>query len=195
MTLPFVPGGPEPRTNGLSNFIPLTVIDGSTDTSPPRSDGETAWLTRPASGLQTFFGDACSGPAKPPQGRACPGHMLRALAVLLACHGVAAAHFGAQLEGSLDGAVVLGPPDDIPVWLTPADRERREIMYLGAFPETLHPLAKANLWLALGDLDVAKAVTNKRATAELLDQRDIAGANRIEAELPTALYSADCNYI
>src|SRR4051812_42484904 len=35
MTLPLVPGGPDPSTNGFSNFMPLTVIDRSV-TSPPR---------------------------------------------------------------------------------------------------------------------------------------------------------------
>src|SRR5437588_6005884 len=29
MSLPFVPGGPEPSTNGFSNFMPLTVMDRS----------------------------------------------------------------------------------------------------------------------------------------------------------------------
>src|SRR5690349_2378468 len=34
MTLPLVPGGPEPSTNGFSNFMPLTVMPRSV-TSPP----------------------------------------------------------------------------------------------------------------------------------------------------------------
>jgi tetratricopeptide (TPR) repeat protein len=120
---------------------------------------------------------------------------MRVLAILLACHGVAAADFGEQRAGRLDGSLVLGPPDDIPVWLTPAGRERREVMYLGAFPETLHPFAKANLWLALGDLDVAKAVTNKLAAAELLERRDFEAAIRLEGEIESALYSANSNYL
>src|SRR5580704_8783410 len=40
MTLPFVPGGPEPSTNGLSNFMPLTVMDRSMDTRRLRGRDE-----------------------------------------------------------------------------------------------------------------------------------------------------------
>src|SRR5262252_9925552 len=38
ITLPLVPGGPDPSRNGLSNFMPLTVMLRSV-TSPPSGNG------------------------------------------------------------------------------------------------------------------------------------------------------------
>src|SRR5690606_39047477 len=56
MTLPFVPGGPEPSRNGFSNFMPLTVMDRSTVTSPPRcASGKRLGYHRPRAGFNTQF--------------------------------------------------------------------------------------------------------------------------------------------
>src|SRR5688572_22998549 len=51
MTRAFVPGGPEPRTKGFSNFIPLTVIERSAATTsssaralpPPQETSSTKY--------------------------------------------------------------------------------------------------------------------------------------------------------
>src|SRR5215468_8284933 len=56
ITLPFVPGGPDPSTNGLSNFMPLTVMLRSV-TSPPGCgcrEPETAGLAQPESQIQPY---------------------------------------------------------------------------------------------------------------------------------------------
>src|SRR5690242_4042497 len=56
MTLPFVPGGPDPSRNGFSNFIPLTVIDRSAVTSASRVRvGERVGLTQGARAIQPGF--------------------------------------------------------------------------------------------------------------------------------------------
>src|SRR5215470_7736848 len=54
ITLPFVPGGPEPSTKGFSNFIPLTVMLRSV-TSPPGVDAETAGLTRRIAAFNSVY--------------------------------------------------------------------------------------------------------------------------------------------
>src|ERR1051325_3447234 len=59
ITLPFVPGGPEPSTNGLSNFMPLTVMLRSVTSPPGWTPGkpETAGLAQADSAIQhTFIG-------------------------------------------------------------------------------------------------------------------------------------------
>src|SRR5436190_1341413 len=57
ITLPLVPGGPEPSTNGLSNFMPLTVMLRSV-TSPPAPaprEPEMAGLSQARSAIQQAF--------------------------------------------------------------------------------------------------------------------------------------------
>src|ERR1051325_3708536 len=71
ITLPFVPGGPEPSTNGLSNFMPLTVMLRSVTSPPGWAPGkpETAGLAQADSAIQwTFIGDA-RPPSHPSDGR------------------------------------------------------------------------------------------------------------------------------
>src|ERR1041385_5895060 len=57
ITLPFVPGGPEPSTNGLSNFMPLTVMLRSVTSPPGWTPGkpETAGLAQADSAIQWTF--------------------------------------------------------------------------------------------------------------------------------------------
>lgn len=113
---------------------------------------------------------------------------------MIACHGVAAADFGEQIDARLDAMHVLPPPEAVPVWLAPADRARRAATFLAAIPRTSHPLAKANLWLALGDLELAAAIENKRTATALLDAGDYAGAIELEATIGNSLYTANGHY-
>src|SRR5689334_16792069 len=51
ITLPLVPGGPDPSRNGLSNFMPFTVIDRSV-TAPPRGFAKVGRIAHAGSRVQ-----------------------------------------------------------------------------------------------------------------------------------------------
>src|SRR5438477_6476396 len=86
ITLPLVPGGPEPSTNGFSNFMPLTVILRSV-TSPPRGprEPETVGLTQPESPIQSRMAGFAAVAAPRGRARAARPPCRRGISALDAC--------------------------------------------------------------------------------------------------------------